>query len=35
MVNAPKKQLPSWWKDGVSIYQVRLPDSDASQGIPG
>ncbi|GAA5971316.1 hypothetical protein JCM8115_000995 [Rhodotorula mucilaginosa] len=22
MVNAPKKQLPSWWKDGVSIYQV-------------
>lgn len=23
MVNAPKKQLPSWWKDGVVIYQVR------------
>ncbi|POY75562.1 hypothetical protein BMF94_1465 [Rhodotorula taiwanensis] len=22
MVNAPKKQLPSWWKDGVVIYQV-------------
>lgn len=26
MVNAPKKQLPSWWKDGVSIYQARLHD---------